>query len=440
MLTLPRGSICSRPESFHDAAARSPDLWLQATYDSALAWLNLGNYDRFLGDYKELSQLYPETKQRRNLLLEEGLLQARSHDPHAAATLESFIRDFPDNRRIGEARLALAELVFANGDMNSASNLLKAAYVAEPSNQSREQADYLAIFLADSAPNRDDDAILRLGLQFLKTYPSSTLRSQVRMKLGQVYFRREDYADAQTQFETLAQESPSDPLTDKALILAGESSVRVMSPGGIDHALALFEQVAKGTGALRLYARQEEALLEARMGQNKEAIIIYDDILRSNPDTPLRLASLCGKADCLVAAESDASPAPMHVPAATGTSACAAAMSLYDQIVADPDVTTPWRDQALYKKARCLNKQGLADQALTAYYDLLNGPATVAQKQPDFFWFEKAGYDAAALLEAKSQWPGAIFVLEKIAGAGGPRSGEARKGAEQLRLQHFVWN
>jgi tetratricopeptide (TPR) repeat protein len=212
-----------------------------------------------------------------------------------------------------------------------------------------------------------------------------------------------------------------------------------MSATGIDHALALFDRVAKGAGPLRLYARQEQALLEARQGHDKEAVIIYDDILRSHPDTSLRLAALCGKADCLIATEADASPAP--APAATsGTDACAAAMALYDQIVTDPDVTTPWRDQALYKKGRCLNKQGLVDQALAAFYDLLTTPATAAQQQPDFFWFEKAGYDAAALLESRSQWPGAISILEKVAQAGGPRSAEARKHADQLRLEHFVWD
>jgi tetratricopeptide (TPR) repeat protein len=259
------------------------------------------------------------------------------------------------------------------------------------------------------------------------------------MKLGQVYFRNEDFANAQTQFETLAQENPSDPLADEALILAGQSSVRGMSAGGIVHALDLFSRVAKGAGPLRLYARQEQALLEVREGHYKDAVIIYDDILRSNPDTALRLASLCGKADCLVANEGEPSPSPT-VPAASGTDSCAAAMTLYDQISTDPDVTAPWRDQALYKKGRCLNKQGLVDQALAAFYDVLNTPATTAQQQPDFFWFEKAGYDAAAILEARSQWPGAISILEKVARAGGPRSTAARKRADQLRLEHFVWD
>jgi len=435
-----QGEYLLAAETFRDAAPRSSEHWLQASYDSALAWLHLGNYDRFLEDYIALSQRYPETDQRHNLLLEEGLLQARSRDPRATATLQSFIRDFPDNRRIAEARLALAELVYAEGDMDSASNLLRAAYVSEPSNQSREQADYLAIFIADSAPNRHDDNVLHLGLQFLQNWPASALGPQVRMKLGQVYFRSEDYANAQTQFETLAQENPSDPLADQALLLAGQSSVRSMSAGGIVHALDLYSRVAKGAGPLRLYARQEQALLEVREGHYKDAVIIYDDILRSNPDTALRLASLCGKADCLAANEGEPSPASSPAPAASGTDSCAVAMTVYDQIAADPDVTAPWRAQALYKKGRCLNKQGLVDQALAAFYDVLNAPATTARQQPDFFWFEKAGYDAAAILEARSQWPGAISILEKVARAGGPRSTAARKRVDQLRLEHFVWD
>ena len=35
------GDFLHAAENFHNAASRSPDLWLQATYDSALAWLHL---------------------------------------------------------------------------------------------------------------------------------------------------------------------------------------------------------------------------------------------------------------------------------------------------------------------------------------------------------------------------------------------------------------
>lgn len=441
--------------SFSDAAARSPNqnIWLQATYDAALAWLNVGNYSRFLEDYTALSQRFPERDERRNLRLEEGLYQAYSGDPAATASLKSFIRDFPDNRRVAEAQLALAELGFASGDMDSASHLLHAAYVSSPSDQSREQADYLAIFVADASPNRQDDEVLRLGRQFLDNWPSSTLRAQVRMKLGELYFRREDFANAQTQFETLVQESPTDPLVDKALILAGRSSVNAMSSGGIEHALALYQRVADGSGPLKLYARQEQALLKVGQGDDKEAITIYDDILRSNPDTPLRLAALCGKADCLDATASVASPAPSPAPApaagaapvpsptpATAAEVFAAAVALYDQIASDPEATAPWRDQALYKKGRCLRKQGFNDRALAAFDDVLYGPSTASQQQPDFFWFDKAGFEAADMLEDKAQWPGAISILEKVAQAGGPRSAEAQKDADQLRLEHFVWD
>jgi len=439
-----KGDFHLAAENFDDAATRSSEYWLQATYDSALAWLNLPNYSRFLQDYEALSERYPNSPQRRNLLLEEGLYQAYSADPRATATLQSFIRDFPDNPRVAEAQLALAELSYAGGDTDSAGQLLEAAYVSSPSVQSQEQADYLAIFIADSAKNRQDQTVLKLGTQFLDNWPGSALRPKVRMKLGELYFRLEDFANAQTQFETLAQENPADSLADKALILAGQSSVKSMS-GDITHALSLFDRVATGSGPLKLYARQEEALLKARTGDDKGAIIIYDDILRSKPDTNLRLASLCGKADCLIATADDAPPAasgsapPNASPTPATVDPFTAAIALYDQVAADPDATTPWRDQALYQKGHWLAKKGIADEALTAFYDVLNSHSAAPRQQPDFFWFENAGFDAADMLEAKSNWPGAITVLEKIVQAAGPRGAEAQKRAEQLRLEHFVW-
>ncbi len=119
----------------------------------------------------------------------------------------------------------------------------------------------------------------------------------------------------------------------------------------------------------------------------------------------------------------------------------AAAIALYDQIAADPEAAPSWRDQALYKKAKCLDREGSADAALAALYDVLDAHAgAAAHQEPDFFWFEKAGNDAAAMLEARAQWKGAISILDKLVQAGGPGAGEAKKRAEQLRLEHFVWD
>ena len=414
--------------TFRDAARRAekiaPELWQQAMDNAALAWLNLGNYDKFLEDYKALSERAPESAFRRDLLLEEGLLQARSHDAKAATTLKLFLRDFPDHPRVPEARLALAEIAFGANDLAGASQWLRVVNEAAPDAGAREPSEFLAIFVADAAKDRDNAKTLALCQNFLRDHPDSARAAEVRMKLGQVYFRREDFANAQTQFETLAQESASSPLAESALFLAGQAAMRSMNAGGVDRALELFEGVAKLAGPLRLYARQEQAIAKTQLGKESEAVILYDDILRANPENPLRFAALCGKADCLASL------------AGKDAAGCAKAMALYDQLAADPEVTRLWRDQALYKKAKCLEGQNRTAEALAVFYDAL---APQSASDPEFFWFYKSGFDAARMLEAQEQWKPAIGVYEKMAKTEGPRSAEAKARAEQLRLERFVW-
>jgi hypothetical protein len=58
----------------------------------------------------------------------------------------------------------------------------------------------------------------------------------------------------------------------------------------------------------------------------------------------------------------------------------------------------------------------------------------------EFFWFYKAGFNAAHLLEETNDWKSAVAVYRKLATVGGTRSDEARARLTQLRLEHFLWD
>ena len=119
------------------------------------------------------------------------------------------------------------------------------------------------------------------------------------MKLGEAYFRRQDFANAQTQFELLAQQNPNAPLAEKALFFAGRSAMSSMGAESLDHALALFDQVGKLNGDLKWAARNEQAAIERRLGKNSDALGIYDEVLKNNAKPPDRREALCGKGDVL---------------------------------------------------------------------------------------------------------------------------------------------
>ena len=421
-----QGEFLLAANLFRSASDHSERLWETSIYNSALSWLNQGNYEKFMEDYKRLSLKYPEGKLRSELLLEEGLIQARARDPRARESLRLFIRDFPEHPRVAEARVALAERCFLASDFAGAGQYLKVVNTTPQSLETSERAEYLALFLADAAEPRNERKVINACQTFIDSHRKSQLLPEVRMKLGQVYFRREDFANAQTQFELLAAENPGTPYAEMALYLAGKSAAQSMNADATGRALELFEQVKKLSGPLKLYALQQEALIKSRPGTESEAVILFDNILGADPEADLKLAALCGKGNsCMAVANSD--PKGLDQ-----------AIVVFDLLANDPDSTAFWRNQALYKKGKCLEKQGETSEALVVFYDVL-ASRLGADAEPDYFWYYKAGFDAAQLLEAGQEWKSAIGIYKKMAAVNGPRSKEAGDRARQLRMEHFIW-
>jgi tetratricopeptide (TPR) repeat protein len=205
--------------------------------------------------------------------------------------------------------------------------------------------------------------------------------------------------------------------------------MHLMSTVAVDRALAFFEQVInKRDGTLKLYARQEQAAILQRTGHENEAVALYDVILSAQPppDAELRQAALCGKGDNLRALGGK-DPKKLE-----------AARAVFEELAALPGVLPVWRNQALYKKAKTLEQLGRNDEAVDTYYDVLEKSATPGEHE--YFWYYKAGFDAAHIFEQSAQWKSALGFYEKMAKFGGPRAGEAAAKVRQIRLEHFIWD
>jgi len=413
-------------DSFWRAAKWPGRLRMDATYDAALEALRMKNYERFFADFRALGAAFHDTPLLSDLEMEEGLAQARAGDARAADTLELFLRHYPRHPRQSEARLALADLAFFSGDSAGATRLLKVANESAPSPATAESAAYLAIFLADKKTPRADEQVIALGDRFLQEHPNSTHAPEVRMKLGQVHFRNNHYPNAETEFTILAHGNPNGPYAEPALFLAGRSAMKTLNPGSIDRALTLFDEVVKRGGALKLYALQQQASIKHIVGNENESITIYDNILAAQPppEPELRFASICGKGDSLM------------ILGRTDPEQLEAAITVFDQLAAEPGVTPEWRNQALYKKGKALEQLSRRSEAITAYYDVLDKSGNDGR---EFFWYYKAGFDAATLFTQQNQWKSAIGVYEKIARVDGPRAAEAKAMAKQIRLERFIW-
>lgn len=395
-------------------------------FNATLLRLKSGERAKFTGDYAQLQKRGDDAMEA-ELRLEDALTLAAKGDDHATAALRKFVRDFPNDPRASEASVALAELAFHRSPpaLDEARSHLAQALHGKPSDAAQERADYLQIWIDDA--QGDDAKLLDHARQFLDRHRTSPLVPEARMKLAETYYRRQDFANAQTQFETIAQENPNTPLAEKALFFAAESAMSSMAGNAFDTALTLFERVAQMKGEWRWAARNGQAEIERRLNRANEALLLYEEVLKSDARPSEKREALCGKGD-VYAELSGSDPKNYDV-----------AIAAYDQLANDARERGQWRNQALFKKATCLQKKGERDSALSIFYDVLNTDAR-ADRTAELFWFYKAGFSAARLLEENANWTSAAAIYTKLASAAGPRSDEAKARLSSLRLQHFLWD
>jgi len=398
-----------------------------ALFNASSGWLQLGNHARFLADYSQLEKQGGDEQARANLRLEEGLMQAAKGDKTAAASLHQFIHDFPKNPRVSEAWVGLAELAFHSSPprFDEARKNLARATELRPTAAAAERADYLTIWVEESARG-DETKVIDLAKRFLEQHGLSPFASEVRMKLAELYYRRQDFANAQTQFELIAQQDPDDSLAETALFFAAESAMSSMGQHSLDRAIILFDQVVQKNGALRWAARNEQAVIERKLGKSKDALALYDEVLKSDAAPSDKREALCGKGDIFFEA------------GATDSNSYQRAIETYDQLASDKNESIDWRNQALFKKGLCLEKKNDRAGALAAFYKILENEARPDQRR-ELFWYYKAGFNAGRLLEEDSKWESAAAIYDSLAAAGGSRSEEAKARLNNLRLEHFLW-
>jgi lipopolysaccharide biosynthesis regulator YciM len=408
--------------------AHSDSPWVKAAlFNASSAWLQIGNHTRFSADYTELEKQGGDEDSRANLRLEEALMQASKGDKTAAASLQQFIRDFPKNPRVSEAWVGLAELAFHSSPprLDEARKDLARAAESNPTAAATERAAYLSIWVEESTRG-NETKVIDLARRFLEQHALSPFAPEVRMKLAELYYGRQDFANAQTQFEIIAQENPDNALAEKALFFAAESAMSSMGEHSLDRALVLFDQVVQKNGPLRWAARNQQAVIERKLGKSTDALALYDEVLKSDADLSDKREALCGKGDIFYEA------------AATDRNNYQRAIETYDQLASDKNEPIDWRNQALFKKGLCLEKKNDRAGALATFYQIVEDDARPNQRR-ELFWYYKAGFNAARLLEEDSKWESAAAVYDKLAAAGGSRSEEAKVRLNNLRLEHFLW-
>lgn len=403
------GNYTEAAAAFHQSADESG--WEAAKFNAALASILAGGRDDAPQSNKEESI---------QLQLAAAMAAAAKRDPETASLLENVAaQNVPPWSN--SARLALAEWKYLQLDREGARAELR--QVVSTDDETNSRANALSVFLLDDGTPDSEPQILAAAKDFLSNHPDVPLRADVFLKLGEVHFRRGDYLSAQSHLEQAAGARPGSPLAEKAQFLAAQAASRLLSEAGTEQALEHYNDVARAGGPLASRARLAQALLLNALNRPQEAIPVLDSILSSDVDESLRFEALIEKGDTYILL-GNAEPASYKEAIAAW------------RLAAEPAVPPRWRNRALVKIGAASEKLGELPAALASYHSVLSAKN---EAEPEYFWFYKAGFDAARILEDENKAAEAIAIYERLAATDGPRAEEARQRINNLRLENFLW-
>ena len=415
----------------------APDAAARHAFNTALGVLRDGNPDQFATALADFRARFPGDALLGDLRLEAALSRAhtawksaRAEDVDAAADgLRDFIREFPRNDRMAEARLALAELAALGPevDLDTARNQLRLARAAGPSPEAAERGDVLAIDLARQPGSADNPVVL--ADRFLKQHPQSRFVDSVRFARAEILLRHGMFDDAGIAWERLAVQQPNSPLVPAALFGAGEAALRQESGRSLERAASLFESVAgiSPPGPLRAAARLGQARAKLRLGRAAVALIHCDEILRGEdgpPNEATRIGTALTRGEALLRLSSDDSA---RLPEAAAA---------FRAVTEAPSVPPELRRQSFAQLGDALRRTGDRLGAIAAWREAMRAPPAGGQ---DLIWFARAGFEAAQALQELERWREAAGVYEDLAQSGGWFRTEAEARLTQLRLAHFLW-
>ena len=369
-----------------------------------------------------------------DLEIERALATEKPADRRSA--LEDFLKGHPQHPRTAEARLAAAEaalagpgpdLSFARAQLDTL-RMMTEADVDSTADLEPLRMAMLELRIDDFSG--DAEAAIAGARAIMDQYSGQPSADEAALILGRILYEGRNYNDARLVLEKLAASDADPARAEAARLLAARSAALVPTSQSRQEALALFEKLIDDGGALASIARLEKSRLMIDMNRLAEAAgFLRQWFEKLSPGDPLHLPAglLLGEA----------------IYAQGGTETLAEALGVYDKLLEHAAQDPGVRNRLQYLRGRTLEQipdpedpaRKREREAFVAYYSVLE------TREPPVEWhyFELCGFRALALLEKAGRWPAAIACARKIASFNGPRAEEATTRANQLQLQHMIW-
>lgn len=400
----------------------------RARFRQASARMNAELYGNAAVVYKQFIDEFPNSELRQQAWLERGIALKRAGETEAAIdVLVRFAEQFPESddraRALLEAALASATL----GQSDSALALLGRVIEEGGSATARAHALYqrTRIRFAEA----DYDNAIHDAWKFLEDYAHLPMAADVYFWLGDHYANHGELAESEKYFRELYTKQPESELAPEALYEAAH--IRFQEDN-LDGTLELLQELRRQfpEARPRLLARVEllHGDVLAERGAFNEALPHFRQANSLVPETETGLAALGRAGDMLMAtAGPDAEAASLEK-----------ALEYFESVASAQNASPALREKAVYRKAKAYEKMGNLDSAVAEYQDIVYGYDIDLKdgKVRDWFYFLRAGVDAARLLTLQDKNRQAARILERVASSGIPIPEEVAAKARQIRESH----
>ncbi|MEZ0294960.1 MAG: tetratricopeptide repeat protein [Candidatus Methylacidiphilales bacterium] len=392
----------------------------------------------------------------------------------AAPTLQLLSPE--SSARQSQLLIRLGDLLYKTGDLKGS----RAAYQRLLDNYPDdfhvpEAASKLMLDGLAAKTISEDTAIaelLKVRERFWK-HPSAP---HLLFQIGELYFNRGDFVNAQLYFEDLAKDYPTSDLADDALYWAGVSAAQ---HSDYNEALSILQRIPDNSPR-KAYSRFIQARIFFKLLKFGPAITLLEVVTAAEKSGPRFVEATLRLGDChFELGKKD-------------TAHYEQAAAAYRLIINGSQGTPAQRSEAGYKCAKTLEKLERKQDALALYLDVLGGrvqtpaptptagasapkarsgtttaaasprrPALTTPAAPatspggsamtdgdagdpvppgtDLFWVRKSGLEAGRIKEEMQDWRGAIAIYKRVEQLGGPNEQEYHDMIMRVRREHYIY-
>jgi TolA-binding protein len=398
------------------------DLIESALYQALRASLELQRPDLASSDLGRLLEAYPHGFYASTSVLLTGQEINEGGDPVAARALfEEFLKQAPDSDRLPEIQLAIARTYESEANWSDAIQVYDALLELSNAAPVAAQAEYFKAM--DTALLGQEAAALSQFTNFVVRYPTDELAPRAQWWIGDHYWRRQDFANAELNFQLLFQTWPNaaDHLAYEAHMMAGRAAMERARP---EDAIPYFTNLTSDLKCppdlkpKAMFAYGDALMKVGSTATNDpyanyaSAIKVFSSIERNYPSNELAAPAVGRVGDCyLVLGGSD-------------PRAFLSASNAYQRAMLSPTAGVSTRSLAeigmatvFEAQARKLDKPAatpMLEKALNHYLNVFYAKNLREEESPDVFLVKRSGLEAGRIAETLGLWRQARRIYERL--------------------------